>query len=991
MCEMKKFSKFLLIFLLVSFPEITPAQNIISGHVSDVQTGEPLIGVSVIAKGDNTPGVITDINGDFKLKTNSEVPLSIKIEYVGYRAQQIEVYDPEEPISIKLRESSKLLSGIVVVGYGSQKREQLTGSVATIGNDIFATSPSPTLDVALGGQVAGLNVTASSGQPGSASQIRIRGGNSVNASNEPLYVIDGFIYYKDASSNKTGLGAVGSSINPLASINPQDIESVEVLKDISATAIYGSRGANGVIIVTTKKGSNKKTNISYRYTAGFDILSKKLNLLNAEEWARLEKDKFYNKGGYSDDQIAALGEGTDWQDAVTRTALHQSHEISINGGNDKEHFAFSANYTDQDGIILNSGFNRYNFHINYDRELLKGLSLGINASYGRSKQNGLSTTESVNYNSSPYSAGIRNSFVYALLMPPVVSVYNSNGKFNYSNPYEYAYFAIGNQTANPVSDLTNSVAESINQYLLANTYLKYKFGDFTAKASLGLSNEHITQNYFSPSYTALGLSNKGVGGIGNKTNNIVQQEYTIDYTKSIHGNHFINALAGYTVQKSNTAYNSILVTHFTNEDLKQNNLADGSQIYPPASGASESTLKSIIGRVNYTYLRRYNTTLTFRADNSSRFATNHRWGYFPSVGLSWNVNEEKFLKHIKFIDNLKVRLSAGTVGNQEIGDYEYAQSYTASRYNGTSSYTKTNLSNDKLKWETTASYNVGIDADFLDNRLSVTADAYYKKTSDLLLEVAVGSFGGVNTQLQNVGNVVNKGIELTVNAELINKKDFNWNLSANIAHNKNEITDMGGNTSLIFGDKSELILAKGEPLGTFYGLVYEGIGADGSIIYKDIDNNKTINGNDRQVLGNIQPRFTYGISSSWQYHHFDASIVFSGSQGNKLYNGLRQTLEHANDSYNVLSTYVVSNKTTSYIDSRYVEDASYLKLKNITLGYSFHAKSIPFIENIRFFATAQNLITISKYKGYDPEVASGSDYGAYPSARSFTFGIEVKL
>lgn len=988
---MKERLQYLLLIVFVLFPDFIFAQNIISGQVTDALTGESLTGASVIVKGDRTLGVITDGEGKFNLKINQDVPVSLSIGYIGYQSQQIDVRDVNEPLAIKLKQSSNLLNGIVVVGYGSQKRERLTGSVATVENDVFAKSPSPTLDVALEGQVAGLHVTASSGQPGAASQIRIRGGNSVNASNEPLYVIDGFIYYKDDSSMKTGLGAIGSSLNPLSSINPQDIESVEVLKDVSATAIYGSRGANGVILVTTRKGSSRKTDISYRYAAGFDVMSRKLHLLDAEEWARLEKDYFYNKGGYTDDVIATLGKGTDWQDAVTHPAFHQSHELSVNGGSQKEHFAFSANYTDQDGIIINSGFNRYNFHVNYDRELLKGLSLGLNGSYGRSKQEGLSTTEAVAYNSSPYSAGITNSFVYALLMPPVIPVYNADGSFNYRNPYEYAYFAIGSRTANPVSDLKNSVAESINQYLLANTYLRYRFGDFTAKASLGLSNEHITQNYFSPSYTALGLSNQGVGGIGNKTNDIVQQEYTLDYTKSVTNSNFINVLAGYTVQKSNTVYNSVLVTHFTNEDLKQNNLADGSQVYPPASGASESILKSFIGRVNYTYLQRYNMTLTFRADHSSRFAAAHRWGYFPSAGLSWNVNEEKFFRNVKFIDNLKIRLSAGTVGNQEIGDYEYAQSYTASHYNGSSSYAKTNLSNDNLKWETTASYNLGIDAGFLHNRLSVTADTYYKKTSDLLLEVPVGSFGGVNTQLQNVGNVVNKGIELTVNAELLDRKNLNWSVTANIAHNKNEITDMGNNNNLILGDRNEFILAKGQSLGTFYGLVYEGIDSKGNVKYKDADGNGTINGDDRQMLGSVQPDFTYGISSSLQYYRLDASIVFSGSQGNKMYNGLRQVLEHANDAYNVLSTYYVANNTTSYVDSRYVENASYLKLKNITLGYRFRIRQIAYIDNIRLFVTAQNLITLTRYKGYDPEVASGSDYGAYPSSRSFTLGVDLKF
>ncbi|MBQ7420651.1 MAG: TonB-dependent receptor [Prevotella sp.] len=880
------------------------------------------------------------------------------------------------------------LNEVVVVGYGTQNRTQLTGSVTTVKGDVLAKSQAVTLDGALGGAVAGLNVTASSGQPGAASSIRIRGGNSVNASNEPLYVIDGFIYYKDASDNKTGLGAVESSLNPLATLNPSDVESIEVLKDISATAIYGSRGANGVIIVTTKKGRRGKTDINYRYTAGFDVRAKALNLMNATQWARLQKDYFYNKGGYTDEQIDMLGKGTDWQDAVLRTAFRQSHELSVKTGNEKTRLAFSANYTDQDGIVIGSGFRRYNFHINADHNLFSGLTLGVNASFGKSTQEGLTTTQSVVYNSSPYSAGISNSLVYALFMPPVVPVYNSDGSYNYSNPYEYAYFAIGNQKANPVSDLENSVAESINNYLLSNTYLKYQFGSFVAKVSLGLNREHVTQNYFSPSYTALGLATNGIGGIGHKNHEIWQQEYTLDYTNTF-GHHFVNALVGYTYQRSKTAYNSVLANHFTNETLKHNNLADASDVYPPESGVSSSALRSVIGRVNYTLLSRYNVTATLRADNSSRFSKEHRWGIFPSLGLSWNASEEEFLRNLRSLSNLKVRLSAGTVGNQEIGDYEYALTYKASRYNGSSAYSRSNLENTNLKWETTASYNFGIDGGFFNNRLSFVFDTYYKKTSDLLLNVPVGSFGGVSEQLQNIGNVTNKGVELTVNGVLARRNGLNWTIMGNIAHNKNKITDMGQTNNVIQGDYNEIILRKGEPLGSFYGLIYNGVDENGRLSYVDIDKNGIINGSDRVVLGSIQPDFTYGFGSSLQIRNFDANISFQGSQGNEIANALRYNLEYANDAYNVLNTASTAERTSSYIDSRYIEDASYLKLKNLTFGYTINLKNLPV--GLRVFATANNLFTITGYKGYDPEVASGTDNGAYPASRSFIFGIDVKL
>ena len=1016
-----RIKKIITILTLLLLPTVIWAQDNLVGVVTDAQSGEPLIGAAISINGQKGTGVVTDINGSFSIHTNSKTPFELSVSYTGYKTQQVKIENSQKKVNIHLEESVDYLKEVVVVGYGTQSRTQLTGAVSTIKADVFANTTAATLDGALGGQVAGLHVTNASGQPGASSSIRIRGGNSINASNEPLYVVDGFIYFKDAANNSTGLGAIESSLNPLSTINPNDIQSVEVLKDVSATAIYGSRGANGVIIITTKKGhiGDNKARISYGYRLGISNISKRLNLLNASEWAQYQKTYWGNKAGYSDSDIAALGKGTDWQDAVLRTAAQQTHELSVNGATEKSRYAFSANYTDQDGIILNSGFQRYNFHTNVEWQLQKDLNFGVNITYGRSKQRGLTTSEEQVYNSSPFSAGITNSFVYALLMPPVVNVYNADGNYNFNNPYEYAYFAIGDHAANPVYDLKESVAENINNYLLSNIWVTYQLGDFRLKASLGLNSEKLTQNYFSGAYTSLGLATEGVGGVGNRQTDIWQQEYTLGYNKVVNDIHQIDALLGYTRQTSTSTFSSIRTNHFTNETLKQNNLGDGSGIYTPKNGISESNLNSLIARTNYTLLDRYNATATFRADNSSRFAKKHRWGYFPSLGLSWNIDKEAFLRNAKKLDYLKLRLSGGVVGNQEINDYAFSTSYNTGSYAGSSNYSKGNAVNDNLKWETTASYNLGIDAGFADNRLNVVLDIYYKKTSDLLLDVPVGFAQGVTSQLQNVGNVENKGIEFAVNGVLLRRKNINWTLSANIAHNKNNISSLGTAKDIIQGADNQLIIRQGEPLGSFYGLEFAGIVQEGEDVSKlpvingitpspgdakfvDTDNNNIINNNDRKVLGSIQPSLTYGLSSQLQYRHWDASITFAGSYGNKLYNALGRRLEQTGDSYNVLTTVLDSwtpqnptnrlalaskSRPFSYIDSRYVQDASYLKLKNLTIGYQFALAAA----EIRIYATASNLLTITPYKGYDPEVSGGTDSGAYPASRTVSFGINITL
>ena len=1019
----------LLGILLTVSPWVAAAQNTIKGKVTDAATGEPLIGVTILMKEEKGVGVTTDAEGQFHLPAQRTKPVSLTVQYVGYKEQEIAIYDFDKAVNVQLSEDLNDLSEVVVVGYGTQKRTQLTGSVTTVRADVFEKLSVPTLDGALSGQVAGLNVTASSGQPGADSQIRIRGGNSVNASNEPLYVVDGFIYFKDASGSGTGLGAIASNLNPLATINPNDIERIEVLKDVSATAIYGSRGANGVILITTKRGQigQNKSNINYSYHVGLSQVSKKLDLMNATEFAQLQKEYFNNRGGYTDAEIAALGKGTDWQDAVLRQALQQSHEVSVTGGNASSRYAFSGSYTDQQGIVLNTGFQRYNFHANVEWELRPGVHFGFNTSYGRSKQDGLTTGEAQKFNSSPFSAGITNSFVYALLMPPVVSVYNADGTYNFNSPYEYAYFAIGDHSSNPVYDLKENVAQNINNYLLSNVWATYQTGHWTWKATLGLNTEKFTQHYFSGAYTSLGLAVEGIGGTGNRQTDIWQEEYTATYSRELSYGQSFDVLAGYTRQNTASEYSTISTNHFVNESLKQYNLGDGSDIYTPKTKRTESKLHSLIARVNYTLLERYNLTATYRRDYSSRFAEGNRWGEFPSLGLSWNVDKEQWFQSLRQIDYLKVRLSTGLVGNQEIPDFVFETSYDTGSYGGSSSYAKQHAANKNLRWETTSNYNVGLDLGLWQSRLNVVLDAYYKKTKDLLLVVPMGFSSGVTSQYQNVGSVTNQGIELGINATLLRRRNLQWFTTVNLAWNRNEIVDMGTTSAgvtddIIQGDDNQQILRRGESLGSFYGLRFAGIVQSdedvsklptvnghvpqpGDLKFVDTDQNNRIDGNDRQVLGSIQPDLTFGWSTQVLWHQFDASLTLSGSLGNKVYNALGRRLETAGDSYNVLRTVKDSWTETnpanrlpqatrvrpfSYIDSRYVQDASYLKVRSLSLGYN-----VPIPQSagfrLRVTASANNLLTFTPYKGYDPEVSSGTDNGVYPSSRSFTLGVNVSL
>lgn len=990
----------------------------IRGHVADAATGEAIIGATVYDIYNNV-GALTDVDGNFSFDVAS-LPSSVKISYIGYKENNVSVNANDTAYSIRLQEENKRLNEVVVIGYGTQQRQRLTGSVATVDRDVLENNVQPTVDALLSGSVSGVSVTGS-GQPGGASTIRIRGGNSISANNEPLYVIDGFIYYKEAGALDTGENGTGvdGGVSPLSLINPQDIESIEVLKDVSATAIYGSRGANGVVIITTKKGQKGQFQIRYGYQLTLGTPAKLLSVMNATEWARYQKDYFYNKGGYTDEQIAGLGSGTDWQDAVLRNTVSHTHNLSISGGDNRTRYALSGNIVRQEGILLNTGYNRSGLRANINRQVSDRLSVGITSNISRNKQDGLTTTTGVTFNSSPYQGGITNSLTYALLMPPVVPIYKEDGSYNYTNPYEYAYFALGDIAANPVSDLENSVAQTIDDDVIANAFATFNISDdLQAKATIGLDLDNLTQNYFAPHYTALGLANGGVGNITKRRIETWQSEYTLHYEHQFSDTHHLDALAGYTFQSTNQSYLSASSSHYTDETLKHNNLAGGSQFSAPRSGESSSNLHSLLARINYSLLERYNLTATLRGDRSSRFAKSHNWGVFPSLGLSWNIEHEGFANDWQWLDGLKLRASTGTVGNQEIGDYLYSTGYQTSTTGGTVHYTKTNAANSNLKWETTISNNIGLDFSAFSGRLTLSAELYWKKTKDLLLVVPVDvAKYGVSSQLQNVGNVTNNGAELTITAKPIESKNLQWTLSANIAWNRNRITSLGQHEQLQTASYS--ILRKDEAVGSFYGLVFDGIvqkdedtslqptqnGARptaGEAKFRDINGDGKVNEDDRVILGHAQPTTTFGLSSTLSWRNFDFFFLLQGAAGGHIYNSLRRTLEHPTDCYNVssaiLNSWTNDNPSEtlpkvsdvrpySYIDSRYVEKSDYLKLQTVSLGYRFAIK--PIKASVRLSVAATNLLTITGYKGYDPEVAGGIDTGQYPSSRTFTFGLDV--
>ncbi|MDR3340188.1 MAG: TonB-dependent receptor [Candidatus Symbiothrix sp.] len=1037
----------ILLLLVFSFPVFAQQGNLkIEGRVIDEKTSEAIPGATVILKNEKT-GTSTEADGTFALRVRS-LPTTISVKYLGYKIAEVDIYEYDQPLAISLLEDINALSEAVVIGYGTQKRKELTGAVSSV-SPIVLSQQSISFDKVLGGAVAGLTVTQSSGAPGATSTIRIRGSNSISGGNEPLYVVDGYVLYNDNSITRTGIGGTTSGVggagatsgtvdgglNPLTSINSADIESIDVLKDISATAIYGSRGANGVIIITTKKGKRTGKSVNYQGSYGVSQISKKLDLLDANQWSSLYTelhngaDPYGSSQPYNVNKLVPRGQSSDWQDAVLQTGSSQNHQISVSGGAEDYHYLLSGSYNDQQGIVSNTGLTRAIGRVNLDKDVFKNLNVGTNLTVGRTIQRGLTN-----------QGGESSTFDYALRISPLVPIYDSttDDGYNYYNPFDVSDLHIGEKAVNPRSDLLKSTVETRNISVLGNAYAKYTIlPQLVAKVNAGLNLNHATQNFYAPATSAKGLLVNGYAAVGNKDYLSNLLEFTLNYKERFAEIHSLEVLAGFTTEHTEIEYVTAGASGFNNEALTYHSLQSASTRDTPTSGGVVSNLNSVLGRVNYSLLERYNFTATLRADGSSRFPKGHHWGYFPSVGVSWNIDNEPFF-NLSPVSALKVRASAGQVGNQEIGDYLYSRLYTPRNYSFGSQivigYTATNFGNSDLKWETTTQYNVGLDAGLWNERLNLTVDAYYKKTTDLLVNLPVERTSGQRNKTVNIGDLSNKGLEFSLNAKIIDRKDLQWSLLANIATNRNRIEKLGTGSFVASGSSaSSILVQEGEALGTFYGYLFDGVvqpgqeastprptwqsavqAGDSKFVNKGGDPN-VIDEDDRTVLGSVQPKFTYGFASRATYKGIDLSLSFQGSQGNHLYNALRHKLETPSLSLNgaaVLAdrwtpthtnTNVPRAAATTYVtlDSRYIEDASYLRLKDLTIGYTLPKRIIP-KTIIRFFASAQNLLTITGYKGYDPEASrngsdetngllQGIDLGAYPTAKSLLFGLSLSF
>ncbi|WP_281232604.1 SusC/RagA family TonB-linked outer membrane protein [Flavobacterium gelatinilyticum] len=1010
-------------------------QSKLDGTVVDDITNQPIIGASVNIKG-TTHGVVTDVEGKFYFQTGQKFPYTLIVSYIGYK--KLEIIVEKNPVIIHLKEERQELDELVVVGYGTQKRKDITGSVASVPKANLSQVTS-SADNLLRGAVAGVVVTQSSGRPGASSSVRIRGGNSITAGNEPLYVVDGILIYNDNGNSSAGVANAGASLNVLSTINPADIESMEVLKDASATAIYGSRGANGVVIITTKKGTKGQDNISYQGYFGFQNISKKLDLMNASQWASLRNDVQASIGqapSFTPAQIEAFktSGNYDWQSAAfVKAAPLQNHQLSFSGGDERSRYAISAGYFDQEGIVLGSDFKRISLRANYERNYSQNFKFGVNANYSNSVSNGVGTNGN--------SGRTPNPLVSVVLTAPVVPIKNDDGTYNVTNnPYATS---VNGYVPNPINDLENTINETKINRILTSLFGEYKITKkLTAKVAVSGDVLNTKQNYYAPSHTTTGAGTKGLASVGDRLVSSVLNENTLNYNTSFGENHKFSALAGYTLQYTQGEVVTAGANTFINDNTTYNSIQDGVPT-KPYSDAFESVLKSWLARVNYSYKGKYNFTLSGRADGSSRFGAESLWGYFPSAGFSWNITDEEFANNIKGVTEAKLRLTAGTTGNQEIGNYLSLASMGSVNYSfGGTLYTglaPTRLANPDLKWEKTNQYNVGLDLSLLDRKINFVFDVYYKQTKDLLINVPVPLTSGYATVLQNIGGVENKGIEIGLTTENLKTENFSWNSNFVFAANRNKVTAIGNGVNQFFPvvpngsllQQQPVIVKVGLPLGTFWGYRTNGIFQTqeevntqpkinslantkvGDRRYVDTNGDGVITALDKGDLGSSQPKFTGSFSNTVSYKDFDLNFSFQGSYGGKIFNALNQQLEISTLGTNAAAALEdrwtpanpsneIPRATSSplgIVSERYVEDASFLRLKLITLGYTL-PKSVSKklgTKSVKFYVSAENLITWTKYTGYDPEVSSyeqnnlypGIDFGSYPNSKTFISGLNV--
>lgn len=1024
----------------------------IKGKITD-SSGQPLPGVTVIIQG-TTSGTVSDVDGNFSL--NASEGDVLVFSFVGFESQRVTVTN-QTTLNIMLTDDAKSLEEVVVVGYGTQGRRSVTGAITSIKNEDINLLPLSSFDQAMQGRMAGVQVTQSSGAPGGAVTVRVRGFGSISASNEPLYVIDGFPFDAEANQGNTGFSASRFSVNPLSTIDPNDIESIDVLKDAAAAAIYGSRGANGVVIITTKKGKAGSATVDFGHYTGWQSATNLPDLMNAREynemmvearnWAWVDGDPL-NRSFTDEDAIRPgnlrnapfLQEplaDTDWLDEIFRTAMMSNYNLSVRGGNENIKYAISGGFFNQDGIIRSSGFKRYNLRANVDIKASEKFTVGFNFSPSLSMHDRVRTEANGNF--------VQGSVIHtALSARPSFPVYNEDGTlFNHRAGGTPPFLA------NPLF-VTDELSEDLElTRVLTNVFAEGKLTDnLSVKVLLGTDFNSVSNLQFvpvSPNWPPFEAQTGRAYSFQSQSLSWLN-ENTISYNKKVNDHEF-SLLGGFTLQNFKINRMDASSQNFANNAVET--IGAGTVITGASQRIEEWSLVSYLARATYSYKDKYLVTATARTDGSSRFGINTKYGFFPSASFGWRFTEESFLPENNFLSDGKLRVSYGVSGNNTIGNYSRFALLGNTRYvlgpnqQVVAGLSPGSIANEDLGWETSDQFNIGTDLFFAGNRIGLLADFYIKNTKDLLLNVPVPVATGFTSAISNVGEVRNWGWEFMLNTVNVDGK-FRWTTDFNISFNKNQIVNLGGAGEggvlflepPIFGIGQILRNAEGEPFSQLFGLRSDGIfqneedvaanGASqpfarpGDVKYIDLNNDGLIDAQDRTVIGNPLPDFFYGINNQFSYKNFELVLFLQGVYGGDILNVNRQVgtslagtanqFQEATDRWrspdNPGSGFhpranFNDRNGNSLVSDRWIEDGSFLRVKNVTLAYNFSPgmlRSLK-IKTARVYAQGTNLLTFTKYSGFDPEVSfsnnnpllQGLDWSVYPLNRSFTLGVNLSF
>lgn len=954
-----------------------------NGQVLEAVTDMPIPGVNVIIKGTNN-GVVTDFDGNYSIMATSQDTLVFS--YVGFQNKEILVGN-KVTMNVSLEENTEALSEVVVVGYGSQKREDITGAVGVIdAEETFKERPNNDLGSLIQGQAAGVQVLKSSGKPSAGFNIRVRGTSSISAGSDPLYVIDGV------------------PTTDTRSLNPSDIESISILKDASSAAIYGAQGANGVVLITTKQGKSEKAQFQFDSYVGVAQVWKTLEVLNAEQYRDLMTELGYNT------QWDQYNENTDWQNKVFRDALSHNYQLSVSGKNNGTQYYISGGYLNQEGAVRSAEMERFSFKTNLSKEVNDWLKIGTNVNY--THYSDVDVTDNAAVNQGGVLLGV-------LATPPNIGVYNEDGTFT-SNPFQ--------DWENPISSTDGADRGYKNQRLLGNIYTEVDFlKNFTFKTNFGIDFNADRYDYFlDPFRTSYGRALNGSSQYNTNINNYFIWDNTLSY-KNKFGDHKIEGLVGSVYQKNRWEYSNIERRNFASAEITTPGA--GSEIVGASAGKSEKANSSFISRINYDYKNRYLLTANFRADGSSNFGPNNRWGYFPSFSVGWRISRESFLENIDELSELKLRAGYGIVGNDNVGSYAYLArvgsggNYPIGGQTMPGTYPAT-IANEDLKWEESEQTNLGIDLGLYDGKITFSVDAYIKKNYDLLLNVPMPTGTGFSSAIQNVGEIENRGLEFQLNTINYSNENFTWRTSANLSFNRNEAKDIVGQVITRGGVASRgnvSLIREGEPLGTFYGYVWGGVDpATGNVYYINQEGESTFTptADDRRIIGDPNPDFIYSLGNTFTYKEFGLDIFLQGSQGNDIFNATKLQMESMIDSKNQLASVLnrwrqpgditdiprvntEGSTDNSRLSNRYVEDGSYLRFKAVTFSYNFKQNALEklHLNALKFYVTGENLITLTDYSGFDPQVnafggdnaVQGVDFGTYPQTRNVIFGMNVRF